>query len=317
MASDFTLSRRKFLSLSSSLAALSVISYPSLGLAEFYRIENYFPATRNILECNNEPVKSLDLLIEEYLEYQLTVGGIATDEKISCSVYDLVQNKSLLGLLEDAPLQCASMVKPFIALAFFSKVTYENLSYGPASQEMMKRMIIQSDNDAANWLLSRVGGPKETDQLLWSYYGDIFQNLSLVEYIPTSPKTNGQTFRNKASAGDYRRFLTALWEDRLPYGRELLELMALPGAADRIDFGIPQATVFNKTGSTGHLCGDMGIVMGQNAQGINYAYSFVMIVESALLHHLDYGFWISQRAEVIRDVSRLVHGEVIKELHNL
>ncbi|MBI2667013.1 serine hydrolase [Candidatus Woesearchaeota archaeon] len=293
------ISRRKFVSLS-SLAAITVFSAPSLSLAE------------SILNCNNEPTKSLDLLIDEYLESQLSIEGIAIDESIACSVYDLVQKKYFVNLLEDIPLQCASMVKPLVALAFFHKAKYEDMTYGYASQEMMQRMIIQSDNEATNWLLSRIGGPQETDQLLRTYYGDILKNFSIVEYIPTSAKKSGRTYKNKASAADYRRILTALWEDHLPYSRELLELMALPGAADRIDFGIPEATVYNKTGSTGHLCGDMGIVTGQNEQGVNYAYSFVMIIESPQLHKKDYGAWITRRAEVIRDVSRLVHGEVIK-----
>ena len=308
MSQPFKISRRKLLTSASSLAVLGALCPASLSFGQ-----TTLPLS---LECNQEPAKPLDLLIEKYLESQLNTGGIAFDELIACSVYDLVQQQHLVSLLEDFPLQCASMVKPLVALAFFHKVQYEGMSYGYASQEMMQRMIIQSDNDATNWLMSRVGGPKESEELLRTYYGDIFKNITIVEYIPTSPKREGKTYKNKASAGDYQRLLMELWEDRLPYGRKLLELMALPGAADRIDFGIPDTTVFNKTGSTGHLCGDMGIVTGQNEKGMNYAYTFVMMIESPKYHDADYKTWISQRAEVIRDVSRLVHGEMIKKKHN-
>ncbi len=292
MSSSASLSRRKFLTSVSSLAALSFLSPPSFAFE--------YP-----LSCRETPALSLDLLLEEYLEHQLHEGGIDPDEMVACSVYDLVRQQQLVNLQENAPLQCASMVKPLVALAFFTKVQYEGMSYGYYSREMMKRMIILSDNKATNWFMSRLGGPKDTDQLLWLYHGNYFQNLSIVEYIPPS----GKTYQNKASAADYLRFLTALWEDGLPYGRELLGLMAFPGSADRIDFGIPDAVVYNKTGSTGRLCGDMGIVTGQTQEGINFAYAFVMIIQSPR-HRPD--AWTAQRAQVIRDASRLVYEEILK-----
>ena len=153
------------------------------------------------------------------------------------------------------------------------------------------------------------GGPAECDRILRTHYRYIFKNTSIVEYIPAG----GRTYKNSALPSDYIRFLQALWDKELPYGKEIRRLMSLPGR-DRLYNGtpIPRGTlVYNKTGSTAHLCGDMGILVPKDRQGNRYPYALVGIIERES-RASNYGDWMLTRGNVIRQVSTLVYEEMKK-----
>ena len=121
------------------------------------------------------------------------------------------------------------------------------------------------------------------------------------------------TYKNKALPADYIRFLEALWNRELPYGKELRRVMALPGS-DRIYQGttIPHGTlVYNKTGSTARLCGDMGILVPKDKSGRQFPYAIVGIIERDSSAN-DYASWMRQRGNVIRQVSSKVYEEMKK-----
>ena len=124
----------------------------------------------------------------------------------------------------------------------------------------------------------------------------------------------GKTYKNKALPSDYIRFLQALWDDQLPYTKEIRRLMSLPGR-DRLYDGtpIPQGTlVYNKTGSTAYLCGDMGILVPRDKKGKRYPYAIVGIIERSSRPQ-SYGNWMLTRGNVIRQVSTLVYQEMKKQ----
>ena len=174
----------------------------------------------------------------------------------------------------------------------------------------MEAMIQRSNNAATNWIMRQVGGPAACERILKKYYGHIFKRTEITEYIPA----NGRTYKNKALPSDYVRFLRALWNKELPYGREIRRLMALPGR-DRLYHGtpIPQGTlVYNKTGSTAHLCGDMGILVPKTRNGGRYPYAIVGIIERRS-RPANYGRWMDSRGKVIRQISTLVYKEMKKE----
>jgi beta-lactamase class A len=197
------------------------------------------------------------------------------------------------------------MIKPYLALAFFHKVKTGKLVYGSLSKRKMELMIQKSNNDATNWVMRQTGGPAATLSLLKRHYPSLCHRISLVEYIPSS----GRTYRNRGSAGDYSRFLHALWKGQLPSSKEILRLMALPGN-DRLYTKakrVPQGTkVFNKTGSTAMCCGDMGILVAKGKDGRPYPYMVIGIIESSR-RNIAYGTWITRRANVIREVSNLTY----------
>lgn len=254
--------------------------------------------------------KEFEQSIESFIKELRKKGKIANDEMTGWMVYDFTNDKSLVDINANQAFQAASMIKPFVALAFFHQVKNGKLLYGPKSRSTMEAMIQRSSNSATNWVMKQAGGPSRCEEILRREYGQIFKKTEIREYIPA----NGRTYRNSALPADYIRFLKALWENELPYGKELRRLMALPGR-DRLYYGtpIPQGTmVYNKTGSTAHLCGDMGILVPRSKNGRRYPYAIVGIIERRS-RPSDYGSWTMSRSNVIRQVSTLVYEEMKKK----
>jgi len=249
-------------------------------------------------------------------------GSISPGERTSWCVSDLSTGEKLVSIDEDATRQAASMIKPFVAQAYFFQVrdSRGRIAYTDEIRSIMVRMIRHSSNQATDRLIDIVSrnangrGAKDVDAILKDNAGTIFQQTHIVEKIPA----DGRTYRNRASAHDYCRFLTALWTDRLPYSRELREIMALPNH-DRISNGVDSmpdtVRVYDKTGSTAALCGDMGIIEAHDVYGRSRPYIFVGIIERPSPSK-SYGTWITRRSNAIRAVSNLVYLDM-KERYRL
>ena len=250
-------------------------------------------------------MRSLEFAVESYIKQLRQQGKLSDDERTAWSVYDFTTGEKLVTINEDVRLQAASLIKPFIAAAFFLKVKNGDFIYGPRSRRHMQRMIQYSDNRSTNWVMRQVGGPAAVQRILAAKYPAIFRDTEIVEYIPAG----GKTYRNKASAHDYSRFLNALWNDEIPGAKEIRRLMALPGS-NRILTGvgdIPEGTeIYNKTGSTAQLCGDMGILVVEGPDGKSYPYTIVGVIEKAHKAR-NYTSWIRSRGEIIRGVSNIVY----------
>jgi beta-lactamase class A len=259
-------------------------------------------------------LKDLEHAIEAHIKQLRQQGSIASDERTGWSVYDFTTGRKLVTINEDLQFEAASLIKPFLATAFFDQVKRGKLVYDARARRHLERMIQHSSNRAANWVMRRIGGPKAAQRILKRHYPGIFRQTRIVEYIPA----NGRTYRNKASAHDYSRFLYALWSGDLPRSSEIKRLMALPGP-DRIYMGvseIPGGTkVYNKTGSTARLCGDMGILSVRGKDGKRYPYTVIGIIEKRR-RAANYPRWIHSRGAVIRDISSLVY-ERLAQHHNL
>ncbi len=233
---------------------------------------------------------SLEKSIERHIDGLRRKGRIRGDEITGWMVYDLAQNKSLVDINANRSFQA--------------------LRYGSTSRRKMELMIQRSNNAATNWVINRVGGPAACDRILHANYPGIFRNTTIRELIPKG----GRTYGNSASPADYVRFLQALWDNRLPHSRELRRLMALPGR-DRIYNGtpIPRGTlVYNKTGSTAHLIGDMGILVLKTKSGRQYPYVIVGIIQRRS-RPSNYGRWMDSRGNIIRQVSTLVYKKMKRD----
>ena len=236
-------------------------------------------------------------------------GELERGDRTAWAVYDLENDQSLVAINTEESFQAASMIKPFVALAYFHQVKMGKLNYTERARQMMESMIQRSNNSATNWVMKQVGGPQKCEQILRQFYGDIFHRVVICEYIPPG----GKTYRNSALPSDYIRFLKALWSRELPSGKEIRRVMALPGH-DRIYYGteIPPGTlVYNKTGTTSRLCGDMGILVPPQKNGRPFPYAIVGIVQhdSTVGNYAD---WMRSRGDVIRQVSDLVYAEMRK-----
>jgi beta-lactamase class A len=262
---------------------------------------------------NSSTYTKFERSIEEYIGNLRSKGKIAQDESTGWMVYDLEKDLPIININADQEFQAASMIKPFVALAFFHEVKQGKIKYGPKGRRNMVAMIQRSNNSATNWVMRQVGGPAKCEEILKKNYGQIFKKTEIKEYIPAG----GRTYLNSAPPSDYVRFLRSLWNKELPYGKEIRRLMALPGR-DRLYHGtpIPKGTlVYNKTGSTAHLCGDMGILVPKTKNGGSYPYALVGIIERRS-RPSDYGQWMKSRSNVIREVSTLVY-EQLKRDHQL
>ena len=251
---------------------------------------------------------SLESSIENYIGGLRRSGRIKGNERSSWLVYDIKADKKLVSINEEMPLEAASLIKPFIALAYLHTVEAGRKPYNREVRGRMERMIQGSDNQATNWLMRRLGGPKAVQGFLKREYGGIFRNTSIVEYIPAG----GRAYRNKASALDYSRFLYALWTGVFPGSAELKRLMSLPNP-DRLYTsapGIPAGTaVYDKTGTTSHLCGNMGILVSRRADGESFPYIIVGVIQKERAAR-SFSSWMRSRGDVIRRVSEMVYKEI-------
>ncbi|MES9939188.1 MAG: serine hydrolase [Candidatus Thiodiazotropha sp. 6PLUC2] len=254
-------------------------------------------------------INHLESAVEAYIDELRNRGKITADERTGWSVFDFTTGKKLVTINEDVQFQAASLVKPFIAAAFFHKVKQGQLKYGPKSRRHMQRMIQHSNNASTNWVIRQVGGPQTVQKILKRHYPRIFQETLLVEYIPA----NGRTYKNRASVHDYSRFLYAIWNKKIAGAKEIKRLMALPGT-DRLYTGVPEVPrgtrVYNKTGSTARLCGDMGILSVKGSDGKRYPYILIGVIEKQR-NAKNYTTWIRSRSEIIRNVSAIVYKGVI------
>ena len=267
----------------------------------------------SITERSRE-IHNLEAAVEDYINRLRNDGKLDPDERTGWSVYDFTTGEKLVTINEDQQFQTASLVKPFVAAAYFYKVKQGKLTYNRESRQHLERMIQHSNNASTNWVMRKVGGPGTVEQVLKQRYPGIFQDIHLVEYIPAG----GKTYRNKASVHDYSRFLYALWKGEIAGAEEIKRLMALPGR-DRIYTGVrgvPKGTkVYNKTGSTARLCADMGILSVKGADGRRYPYTLIGIIEKEQ-NASNYTAWIRSRGNIIRNVSSIVY-QSIAQNHNM
>jgi beta-lactamase class A len=265
---------------------------------------------------------SLQTRVLELLRQLRRQGQIGDDERFSWTVYDFTSGRTLVSINGEQQRQAASMIKPFVAQAYFFQVKQSGgrVRYTGEVRGTMERMIRRSSNPATNQIMELVSrnhkgrGPKDVEAVLKANAPKVFQQTRIVETIPAG----GKTYRNLASAEDYNRFLIALWNDKLPYSDELRAIMALP-KRDRIVHGveaIPDSVrVYEKTGSTARLCGDMGIIEAPGRNGRRYPYTFVGIIERPTSAK-NYGTWITKRSNAIRAVSGAVYLDM-KERYRL
>jgi len=254
--------------------------------------------------------------VNAYIQEQRRKGRIRPDEMTSWSVYDFNSGRKLVSINEDVPRQAASMIKPFVVAAYFYEMQKKgsHLRYNAKARNMMELSIRNSNNWATNQLMKQVArsagtrSPRTVERVLKQNAPAIFQNTRIVEFIPAG----GRTYKNLASAHDYSRFLYALWNDMLPESAEIRKLMALPNR-DRIKDsanGVPaRSVIYDKTGTTARLCGNMGLIEARSRGGKKYTYTFIGIIEkrSRTKH---YSRWARNRSAVIRGVSSLVYRDL-------
>ena len=292
-----------------SLAFLSLssqVEIPNENPAKTYSTPVKTPEQAELVELTPkiEPSKNIFAPENQFSHLESESSGSELEQRViqigknlpkeynlSWIIYDLKAEEKLVSINADEPMQCASMFKPFVALAYFHELKKGRLQYN--QQDNLTAMIKYSNNKATNEMIRLIGGIENVQSILTKNYGDIFRQTKLVEEIPEE----GRAYKNKASANDYLRFLYALWHHQLPYSQEILALMALPNN-DMIKSktNLPKSvSVYDKGGSTGLLTGDYGIVVFDEQNKQRHPYIFIGIIERNVEGFEKPGFKVSDK----------------------
>lgn len=260
---------------------------------------------------------ALQTQIIQWIKKQRLAKRLTPKERTAWVVYDLTKKQSIVNINGEALFQCASLVKIFVVQAYLYAHFRQNKSAFPLNRAILGRMqkvIVQSDNDQTNYFIKQLGGIKKVQGLLKKQAPHIFKNIRLVEAIPAY----GRTYQNKATPNDYLRFLRAVWQNELVGAKILKTLMGIPNP-DRLKTNtqkIPFTTrVYDKTGSTAMLCGNVGILEALGKDKRRYPYIVIGLVESKV-RTTQYKSWIKSRGNIIRGVSDLTYLH-FKALYNL
>lgn len=244
---------------------------------------------------------SLELMIANHISELTRKGLIANDEKISFYVYDFTEDKELIAVNADETIQAASMIKPFIALAYLDEISRGNIAQDSETLNYVEWMIRRSDNVSTNLVIERIGGPGKVQSILSERYGHIFQQTQVIDYIPIyshdikkvkelklklpeNIPSGKSYYSNLSSAKDYFRFLDALLHDQLPDSAVLKQFMSQTVYNRLVSqvFGAPkELKLYNKTGTTARVCGDIALLEGRDRFGNKYFYTTVAVIEKS------------------------------------
>lgn len=194
----------------------------------------------------------------------------------SWSVYicDLADGSE--ATINDSPMQAASLIKLFIMGAVYEN--YDSLSqqYGSATLDSyLTPMITVSDNDAANSLVSCLGGGDSTAgmQKVNSFcQSHGYTNTSMGRLLLASNEFGD----NYTSAYDCGKFLKEIYQicsgttqtPSLLHAEEMYSLLKQQQRTNKIPAALPEGvSVANKTGELSDVENDAGILY--NAQGGN------------------------------------------------
>lgn len=347
------LTRRKLLG--GLLTSTLLWNYPAYAHEQYSkpsaRIEQYSSKTKaekvkyqnpkNKVEYIVAPNVSGDTLEEKIVRHIADLkksGKIAHDENVGFLVFDFKANERLVSVYTDTQMQAASMMKPYVALAYLHTVAQEK-SIDPFIMEHLRKMLQESDNVSTNFIMDKVEvegikGPEAIQSILLNNYGNILKQTNIIDYIPLTPKekesakrqglmvSEGESYySNLSSLNDYQGFLDALWHNHLPHSNKLKELMSETRwnrVLSRI-LGKPKKTIlYNKTGTTARVCGDISIVEAKDKDDNLYPYSIIAIIEkkNRVNGELAYHKWARSSSDVIRELSVLAH-ESMKQRYNL
>ncbi len=278
--------------------------------------------TKPSLKSKSEvrPKSELQTEVEAQIATLRRRNQLKKADEVSVLVQDLDSGKTLVGINPDQQRMAASLVKTYVMLA-----SYDKLSRGakpPARLERDIRAMIQhSNNGATNRVIRFVGGPEEVDKIV-KRYG--FQHTEVVEEIPP----NHKTYKNKTSASDLNKLLTQIHGGQLinqRYSAMMLDHLDSyeESRIERIaELGNQIARFEGELSDrkkTLNLAGKTGYVFGLNGEATRVTfrtptgkrhYNFIAIVQNKEVRTIPRASeldWIPPTSGAIRDIFRRVH----------
>ena len=250
----------------------------------------------------------LQVQVEETIRNLTEKRYLHAEQRLGLMVFDLHSSEILAAYNHDLHFQSASMFKVFIALAAFDILHKDKGSLDPDSKEfgLIRTMLVESDNNAANTLMSRFGGPSSIDRYLKSNFPDIAE-VKIEELIPD----NGASYKNVATIQSYGNLLRHLSHARFEFSSEFLDMISTNQRSrlrgTRTAYVVPDnVSLWHKTGSTSRCCGEAGIVSpsGQIKAEGSYIISAVIEQTKPAFH---FQGWIDSVAPIIGSMSALAY----------
>ncbi|VDG23932.1 serine hydrolase [Lactiplantibacillus mudanjiangensis] len=141
----------------------------------------------------------------------------------------------------------ASTIKVFIMLTIYHRVQKHQIKLTAQNQQDLTLMIHNSDNAAANRLITRAGGLKMVTKTAHQFG---FKQTSLQRHLlDTAALQRG--YDNYTSVQDLTAFLTKMYRHQLlgkTYDRKMLTLLKGCRNHSKLPYLVKNATVYNKTG---------------------------------------------------------------------
>lgn len=256
------------------------------------------------IEHNSLLKTRMDFALQKLEERSL----IGKDQRIGFFILDLATSEVLASHNHDRLFQSGSMSKMFIALAAFNTWSPEKGSLNPESPdfELIRKMLVKSDNNAANSLILKLGGARKLTQYLKANFAD-FAEVDFKELIPN----NGASYGNLATPRSYCELLRRLAQKSFRFSDDFLSLLNINRrtrlSGNRTNYVVPEeVSIWHKTGSTSRCCGEVGLVSpsGQINSPGSYILSVIIDRNTPAFH---YDGWISAVAPAIGAIAGIAY----------
>ena len=242
----------------------------------------------NTNNSNNSSASSSNTSKQSEVEEYLKSAASGT-----WSVYakDLTSNSDIASVNADAKMQSASVIKLFIMATAYDEMAKGNMVPTEVSSDI-KLMITQSDNDATNRMIDRLGFDKINSYIKSNGYSNTVLSRKML-----ASTANGD---NYTSSKDAAKILENIYNHKCVSYEASEQMMAYLKAQQlrsKIPDGVPSGVqTANKTGELDTVENDAAIVFKDNAP-------YVLVVMSSGLSDT------AKARQNIVDISKIVYGD--------
>ena len=199
------------------------------------------------------------------------------------SVYVCNLMKNTEGVIDDQPMQAASLIKLYIMGAVYEDYDSLSTTYGKETLDNnLNSMITVSDNDAANKLVNCLGGGDDAAGMarVNKFCQDHGYTNTSMGRLLLADNSNGD---NYTSVKDCGKFLKTIYqmdkgsaaEDTLAGAEYMYPLLKMQTRTNKIPAQLPEGVkVANKTGELDTVENDAGIIY-DTAKGIDLVICFM------------------------------------------
>lgn len=242
----------------------------------------------NTNNSNNSSASSSNTSKQSEVEEYLKSAASGT-----WSVYakDLTSNSDIASVNADAKMQSASVIKLFIMATAYDEMAKGNMVPTEVSSDI-KLMITQSDNDATNRMIDRLGFDKINSYIKSNGYSNTVLSRKML-----ASTANGD---NYTSSKDAAKILENIYNHKCVSYEASEQMMTYLKAQERtgkIPAGVPSGVqTANKTGELDTVENDAAIVFKDNTP-------YVLVVMSSGLSDT------AKARQNIVDISKIVYGD--------